>query len=50
MIAVVSKSTKRKNMSGYSINIEEATLANDFFRKVLFTAPHSQLVLMTLKP
>jgi len=37
-------------MSGYSTNIEEATLANDFFRKVLFTGYHSQLVLMTLKP
>ena len=26
------------------------TLENSFFRKVLFTAPHSQLVLMCLKP
>ena len=37
-------------MSGYSINIEKATLDNKVFRKVLFTGPKSQLVLMTLKP
>lgn len=37
-------------MSGYSIDIEEATLTNDDFRRVLFTAPHLQLVLMTLQP
>ena len=29
---------------------EEATRANDHFRKVLLTAQHSQLVLMSLKP
>jgi len=37
-------------MSGYIANIEEKTLANDYFREVLFTAPHSQLVVMSLKP
>ncbi|MGZ3182332.1 MAG: cupin domain-containing protein [Telluria sp.] len=37
-------------MSGYSINLEEATLANGDFRKVLYTTPRSQLVLMTLQP
>lgn len=37
-------------MTGYFGHIEEDTLANSFFRKVLFTAPHSQLVLMSLKP
>ena len=36
-------------MKGYVDNIEELTLGNDNFRKVLFTAPHSQLVLMTLQ-
>ncbi|RJR25923.1 cupin domain-containing protein [Candidatus Microgenomates bacterium] len=36
-------------MSGYVTNIEEKTLENNKFRQVLFTAPHSQLVLMTLK-
>ncbi len=35
---------------GYVIDIEEATEQNDFFRKVLFTAPNSQLVVMSLKP
>ncbi len=37
-------------MAGYVINIEEKTLANEYFREVLFTAPHSQLVVMTLLP
>lgn len=37
-------------MKGYSINIEEETVANTNFRKVLYTAKHSQLVLMSLIP
>ncbi|MBN1325710.1 cupin domain-containing protein [Candidatus Falkowbacteria bacterium] len=37
-------------MKGFNANIEEATLANDNFRKVLYTSKHSQLVLMNLKP
>lgn len=37
-------------MSGYKDNIEKLTLANSYFRHVVFTAPHSQLVLMSLKP
>ena len=36
-------------MSGYSVNIETKTLENSSFREVLFTAPHSQLVVMTLQ-
>jgi mannose-6-phosphate isomerase-like protein (cupin superfamily) len=35
---------------GYVINIEEATKENNNFRRVLYTAKHSQLVLMSLKP
>lgn len=37
-------------MSGYVVNIEEKTLSNENFREVLFTAPHNQLVVMTLLP
>ena len=37
-------------MIGYTGHIEELARANTFFRRVLFTAPHSQLVLMTLQP
>jgi len=37
-------------MKGYIVNIEKETLENDNFRKVLYTAPHSQLVLMSLLP
>ena len=37
-------------MAGYVTNIEEKSLDNNFFREVLFTGPHSQLVLMSLAP
>jgi len=37
-------------MKGYNSNIEESTLKNEEFRKVLYTGKHSQLVLMCLKP
>jgi mannose-6-phosphate isomerase-like protein (cupin superfamily) len=36
--------------SGYVGNIEEETLQNTNFRKVLHTGTHSQLVVMSLKP
>ena len=37
-------------MKGYITNIEKDSLKNDKFRKVLYTAPNSQLVLMSLLP
>lgn len=37
-------------MDGFYGNIEELTLANSFFRKVLYTGKHAQLVVMTLQP
>ena len=37
-------------MIGYKGAIEELTKTNTYFRQVLFTAPHSQLVLMCLAP
>ena len=37
-------------MIGYYGHIEELTRANTFFRHVLFTGPHHQLVLMSLLP
>lgn len=37
-------------MSGFSVNIEQSSLENEFFRKVLYTGKHAQLVLMSLKP
>jgi len=36
--------------AGFSTNIDEATRKNTDYRRVLFTGPHSQLVLMSLKP
>ena len=35
---------------GYVTNIETDSIANENFRQVIFTAPNSQLVLMSLKP
>lgn len=37
-------------MKGFIGNIEQAVMANNNFRKVIFTAQHCQLVLMHLKP
>ncbi len=37
-------------MAGYVVNIEKASLGNQYFRQVLFTGPHSQLVVMSLAP
>ena len=35
---------------GFVVNLEDLTAANTNFRKVIYTAHHSQLVLMSLKP
>ena len=37
-------------MNGFIDDIEKLTKENNFFRKVLFTGKHSQLVVMNLKP
>ena len=37
-------------MKGYLIHIEKETLTNTDYRRVLYTAKHSQLVLMSLAP
>ncbi len=36
-------------MTGYIGNIEELTLANTYFRQVLYTGQHAQLVVMCLQ-
>ncbi len=37
-------------MAGYLVDIEKKSLENSYFREVLFTGPHSQLVVMSLAP
>lgn len=37
-------------MKGYITNIEKLSLENKYFRRVLYTAKNSQLVVMSLKP
>jgi len=37
-------------MKGYIINIEEVTLNNTDYRRVLYTSKNSQLVLMNIQP
>lgn len=39
-----------KNMKGFVTNIEKDTLANDNFRKVLYTGTYGQIVVMSLLP
>ncbi|MFA6404957.1 MAG: cupin domain-containing protein [Candidatus Paceibacterota bacterium] len=38
------------NKEPHISNIEKLTVENDYFRQVIYTAPHSQLVLMSLLP
>lgn len=45
---VISNSISMKK--GYCGNIEKLTIGNEHFRHVLYTAEHSQLVLMSLMP
>jgi len=35
-------------MTGYHVDIEKKTEENEFFREVLYTGPHSQLVVMSI--
>jgi len=42
--------TKISMKKGFKVAIEAETVANENFRKVLYTGEHSQLVLMTLLP
>jgi mannose-6-phosphate isomerase-like protein (cupin superfamily) len=37
-------------MAGYVGSIEKQTLSNNYFRQVLFTGKHAQLVVMCLQP
>ena len=37
-------------MAGYVVNLEAKALANNYLREVLFTAPRSQLVVMSIAP
>lgn len=37
-------------LTGYVDNIEKAAESNTYFRQVLFTGKHTQLVVMNLKP
>jgi mannose-6-phosphate isomerase-like protein (cupin superfamily) len=39
-----------ETMTGYVGSIEKQTLKNNYFRQVLFTGKHTQLVVMCLKP
>ncbi len=37
-------------MTGYPGSLEKQTLDNAFFRRMLFTGTHAQLVVMCLQP
>lgn len=37
-------------MNGYITNIEKKTIVNQYFRQVLYTGQHAQLVVMSLNP
>jgi len=50
LITFESFNVKKQEQKGFTSNIENDTLKNDNFRKVLYTSKHMQLVLMSLKP
>jgi mannose-6-phosphate isomerase-like protein (cupin superfamily) len=50
MVRSVVAAPQGDPVSGYVTDIEEKTLQNTYFREVLFTAPHLQLVVMSLQP
>ncbi len=37
-------------MNGFAINIEKPTLENKYYRRVLYTTPQNQIVLMSIPP
>ena len=37
-------------MHGHIVDLEQESITNEDFRRVIYTATHSQLVLMSLKP
>ena len=47
---IINKILYNIYMKGFVINIEKASKENNNFRKVLYTAKNSQLVVMSLKP
>jgi mannose-6-phosphate isomerase-like protein (cupin superfamily) len=50
IIHVFARSLESSKLKGFISNIEEATVSNNNFRKVLYTGKNSQLVLMSLNP
>ena len=47
---MLTKQLNVSGMKGYVILIDQATMKNAYFRHVLYTGKHSQLVLMSIKP
>lgn len=47
---VLCQAAFAQSNGGYVTDIDKATLQNEDFRKVLYTGPNSQLVVMSLKP
>jgi mannose-6-phosphate isomerase-like protein (cupin superfamily) len=43
-------SLRESKNDGFVTNIEDDTTSNEYFRKVLFTGPHLQLVVMSIAP
>lgn len=48
--AALVKSPNHSNVKGFKTDIQKSVTENKNFRKVLYTAKHLQLVLMSLKP
>ena len=49
LVKLIFEQKDNDTKSGFNANIEEETISNNDFRRVLYTGKHSQLVLMSLK-
>ncbi|MBB5638396.1 mannose-6-phosphate isomerase-like protein (cupin superfamily) [Pedobacter cryoconitis] len=49
-INIHAKTLSKTQMKGFKTDIQKDAIENNSFRKVLYTAKHLQLVLMSLKP
>jgi len=49
-LSEVTNELSPQQETGYSINIEKETIDNTDYRRVLFTSPNNQLVIMNMPP
>ncbi len=49
-LAGLTEAKEKAQQIGFEVNIEEETVGNEYYRRVLYTTKNNQLVVMSLKP